>query len=128
MGSRDRLLDHAREVISQLRPRFRLLRRGLAGRMVSIMPRTDARVIEVFGLALVLAERAGATEIGITHLREALDHRPVEQRPAPPSGRFVPVPKREMAFSRNAKTAIATAVRSAGTLDGLTIELIRVVL
>ena len=92
------------------------------------MPSDDLSMIEVFGLALIFAERAGAAEIGIIHLCDALDYPSVERPPAPPSVRFVPIPKREMAFSQSAQAAIATAVKSAGTLDGVSIELLRAVL
>jgi hypothetical protein len=84
-------------------------------------------VIGVFIKALILAERAGATEIGVDHLLAALEFPLVGDEPvAPAPGPVVHTPHREKALSPEAESA----VRAAGGgiplgFEGLTIESLR---
>jgi hypothetical protein len=64
--------------------------------------------------ALVLARSLGASEIGIDHLLAALD--PESGPDAPPEGAFFPVPRQDMALSRDAAAAVNGPTRSPQTL------------
>lgn len=58
--------------------------------------------------ALVLAQRSGASEIGIDHLLAALDPETRSVNPiAPREGPFFPVPRQDMALSLGATAAMA---------------------
>ena len=84
-------------------------------------------VIGVFLKALILAEKEGASEIGVHHLLAALDtptteSKPVEQSP----GAFAPVPHRDKALSSQAQAAIeAAGALACSDLEQLTIDALK---
>jgi hypothetical protein len=79
-------------------------------------------LVAVFVRALLLAEGAGASEIGIDHLLAALSAALLDERSSAPSvGPFVPTPKRQMFFS----SAAQAALESAGSLEQVSIDSLR---
>lgn len=79
-------------------------------------------MMEVLVKVLMLAEQAGAREIGTDHLLAAIDQRPTEGLPvASPSELLVPIEKRDMPFSIEAMAAL----ESVGGLERSDVEELR---
>jgi hypothetical protein len=78
-------------------------------------------LVEAFIRALILADSAGESEIGISHLLTSLDLMAAEKQPATPPPPGHPIPARDLPLSNE----VRAVVDSIGGLEHATPEVLR---